>query len=90
MPKPDDLPPLLWYEHDYSGEVRGEYRRTFVRVLHVEGPLTQPLREPYPEALPGSMQDIPIDQSKATFTIEMLWPESGRRVVPFREVSFPR
>jgi hypothetical protein len=36
------------------------------------------------------MQIIPIDQDKATFTIEKQWPEQGRAVVPFNDVTFPK
>jgi len=38
----------------------------------------------------GTMQDIPIDQGRATFTIEKQWPGHGRAVVPFGEVTFPK
>jgi hypothetical protein len=54
------------------------------------GPLTEPIRPPFPEANPGTMQTIPIDQDKTTFVIELQWPDSGRRVVPFHEVTFAK
>jgi len=80
----------LWFEHDYDPVVNGLYKNKSVHVIHVEGPLVSPLRAPHPDAAPGSLQDIPIDQKLATFTIEFTWPEDrGTAVVPFDEVTFP-
>lgn len=92
MPRPSEHPENLWYEFDYPADppTFGLYRNMNVRVLHVEGPLTEPFRAPHPEAAPGTMQTIPIDQDKATFTIEKQWPEQGREVVPFVDVTFSK
>jgi hypothetical protein len=90
MSKPRGHRDDLWYEHDYDPVVNGLYKNKSVHVIHVEGPLRSPLRAPHPDAAPGSLQDIPIDQDMATFTVEFTWPEDrGRVVVPFAEVTFP-
>jgi hypothetical protein len=91
MPKPANVRDELWFEHDYDPVVNGLYQNKTVRVIHVEGPLSEPIRPPHPEAAPGTMQTIPIDQIKATFTVEFTWPEAeGRAIVPFNEVTFPQ
>jgi hypothetical protein len=92
MPRPHGHAENLWYEYDYPADppTFGLYENMNVRVVHVEGPLTTPIRPPNPEAAPGTMQDIPIDQDKATFTVEKQWPGRGQAVVPFREVTFPK
>lgn len=90
VPKPLDHPENLWHEYDYAqaAPVGGLYENRHVRVLHVEGPLTESIRPPHPEAAPDSMQTIPVDQNRATFTIEKQWPEQGSPSSRFAGLRF--